>query len=186
MTCEPYLISCRLGEIARVIDATTWIQTAGLAVSALAALGTIWIAWMNVRLMRRQTALEAEKFDLERVKHELEFQKEADAAKSRRVAFAEAVKNQANAELAAYVSGTPWKLGDHLEVMREINRLGELTLEPSWREVFKYAFRVPNKSGIRKGDVDRYLEVSNLVYPKIDEWVASPESVDLTLPNWVE
>ena len=58
MDCEKYLISCEIAEVAEAIGQPTGWEISGVLVAGLAAIGTILIAILNLRIIRQQKAIQ--------------------------------------------------------------------------------------------------------------------------------
>ncbi|WP_146120051.1 hypothetical protein [Leucobacter massiliensis] len=60
MDCDTNGIACAIDQLSARMNEPSAIEWLALVVSACAAIGTLWIAWLNLRLLRRQNDFEAE------------------------------------------------------------------------------------------------------------------------------
>ena len=167
-----YPISCKLDEIAKAMSEPTSADGWMLAVSAASALGTLVIAGFNIWLLFRQHLL-------------LKMQHEA-ARRGKRAEFAVVLRESTGKMLSLAVSGETWAPEKHLDEMRELARVGELSDEPSFRDLNLFCSTVARHSGIVRGSVDLFLKKQEQLSRVITNWVRDPSSVDLTIPEDVE
>lgn len=60
MDCEANVISCQLEEIALALHEPAWMFWLSIAIPAAAAAGTLWIGWLNFKLLRAQNRRQKE------------------------------------------------------------------------------------------------------------------------------
>jgi hypothetical protein len=157
MTCETLKISCEIANLVEAVGQATPWEKAGVVVAAIAALGTIWIAILNLRILHKQQKLARSQMEWESRERRFDL---ADAItlaiKDIAIDIATGV-NPMNTERAQ----------EHLLIMMSARRLNE----PANERIVKWALDEA-LAAAPDGAVLRVTEIAKVV----GDWAANPSS----------
>ena len=149
------------------IDTPSGWEVAGVIVAAVAALGTLTITGMNIRLLQRQNFLQKQQnmWRLDEIDRH---------ARVVRAEFGNALVSQVFFEMSRRVEGQPSLLTP--ADLYEINRLGALTDEPSHSALRDHVEASLRDKHTRWDDPQSAQRLLSDLRATVDAWVINPET----------